>query len=170
MIETRIAKAVMVGCLALFALLVAFDNLTDYDANYAFVRHVMSMDTTYPANALLYRRVTSPALWQAGYALIIAGEGLTGIAFAAAAIALARRLHAAAARFNQAKRFAVVGATLGFLVWFFGFMVIGGEWFSMWQSPTWNGQQAAFRFYLTILAVLVFVNQADGDLAERPPP
>jgi predicted small integral membrane protein len=56
------------------------------------------------------------------------------------------------------------------LVWFFGFMVIGGEWFSMWQSPTWNGQQAAFRFYLTILAVLVFVNQADGDLAERPPP
>jgi predicted small integral membrane protein len=40
-------------------------------------------------------------------------------------------------------------------VWFFGFMVVGGEWFSMWQSPTWNGQEAAFRFYMTILAVLI---------------
>jgi predicted small integral membrane protein len=75
MIEARIAKAVMVASLALFALLVTFDNLTDYDTNYAFVRHVLSMHTTFPGNALLYRRVTSPALWQAGYALIIAGEG-----------------------------------------------------------------------------------------------
>src|SRR5690349_820756 len=75
MLENRIAKAIMVASLALFALLVAFDNLTDYDTNYAFVRHVLSMETTFPGNALLYRRVTSPVLWQAGYALIIAGEG-----------------------------------------------------------------------------------------------
>jgi predicted small integral membrane protein len=54
-----------------------------------------------------------------------------------------------------------VAAGLGFMVWFFGFMVIGGEWFQMWQSSQWNGQQAAFRFYLTILAVLIFVMQKD---------
>jgi predicted small integral membrane protein len=29
----------------------------------------------------------------------------------------------------------------------------------MWQSPKWNGQEAAFRSYLTILAVLIFVMQ-----------
>ena len=46
-------------------------------------------------------------------------------------------------------------------------MVVGGEWFQMWQSPTWNGQPAAFRFYLTILAVLIFVSRPDGDLATR---
>jgi Predicted small integral membrane protein (DUF2165) len=46
MIETRITKVVMVASLALFALLVTFDNLTDYDTNYAFVQHVLSMDTT----------------------------------------------------------------------------------------------------------------------------
>ena len=62
----------------IFALLVAADNLIHYDTNYAFVSHVLSMDTTFPGNALLYRRITSPILWQAGYALIIAGEGLTG--------------------------------------------------------------------------------------------
>ncbi len=48
MIETRITKVVMVASLALFALLVTFDNLTDYDTNYAFVSHVLSMDTTFP--------------------------------------------------------------------------------------------------------------------------
>ena len=63
MIETRITKVIMVASLALFALLVTFDNLTDYDTNYAFVWHVLSMDTTFPGNALLYRRITSPALW-----------------------------------------------------------------------------------------------------------
>ena len=66
--------------------------------------------------------------------------------------------------FNQAKRFAIIGATMGFLVWFFGFMVVGGEWFAMWQSQTWNGQDAAFKFYVAILGVLIYVNQPDGDL------
>lgn len=165
MIEARIVKVIMVGCLALFALLVTFDNLIDYDTNYAFVRHVLTMDTTFPGNALLYRRITSPALWQADYALIIAGEGLTGVVLAVAAVVLGRRLRADAAAFNRAKRLVHLGAGLGFLVWFFGFMVVGGEWFQMWQSAMRNGQEAAFRFYMTILVVLIFVNQPDGDLA-----
>ena len=149
----------------MFALLVAVNNLTDYGTNFAFVRHVLSMDTTRPGNALLYRRVTSPALWRAAYGLIILGEGLTGLSLGFAALAMLRQVRAAAARFNRSKRFVFVGAAIGFLVWFFGFMVVGGEWFQMWQSEAWNGQQPAFRFYLTILVVLIFVNQPDGDLA-----
>jgi predicted small integral membrane protein len=166
-IEVRIAKIVMVGCLALFALLVTFDNLADYGANYEFVRHVLSMDTTFPGNALLYRRLTSPILWNSAYCLIILGEGLTSFALGLAAIVLSRELRSAAIQFNRAKRFVFIGAALGFLVWFFGFMVVGGEWFLMRQSKSWNGQEAAFRFYLTILGVLIFVNQRDDDLATR---
>src|SRR5215472_18777876 len=161
MIESRIVKIVMVGSLALFAGLVTFDNLTDYETNYAFVRHVLSMDTTPLGNALMYRSITSPLLWRVGYALIIASEGATAIGFAAAAILLLRHLRSDAASFNRAKRLTAVAAGFGFLVWFFGFMVVGGEWFQMWQSPKWNGQQPAFRFYLTILAVLIFVMQKD---------
>jgi predicted small integral membrane protein len=163
--EARIAKTAMVGALAVFALLVTFDNLTDYATNFEFVRHVLSMDTTRPGNSLLYRRVTSPALWHAAYGLIIFGEGLTGLSLGLAALAMLRHVRAAAARFNRSKRFVFVGAAIGFLVWFFGFMVVGGEWFQMWQSEAWNGQQPAFRFYLTVLAVLIFVNQPDRDPA-----
>ena len=73
----------------------------------------------------------------------------------------AAHLRSPAISFNRAKGLAVVASGLGFLVWFFGFMVIGGEWFQMWQSSQWNGQEAAFRFYLTILTVLIFVMQKD---------
>ena len=167
MIELRLAKVLMVASLALFALIVATGNLADYGANFAFVQHVLSMDTTFPDSAIRWRAITSPPLWHLAYGLIILGEALTGVAFAIGTVALGRALRADAANFHAAKRWTVIGATLGFLVWFTGFMVVGGEWFAMWQSAVWNGQQPAFRFYLTILAVLIFVTQAEGELRPR---
>ncbi len=87
-----------------------------------------------------------------------------GLILALAAMRLTANLKANSACFNRAKKYAVVGAGLGFLLWFTGFMVVGGEWFAMWQSKTWNGQPAAFRFYMTLLAVIIFVSQPDGEL------
>jgi hypothetical protein len=72
--------------------------------------------------------------------------------------------NAPGAVFNQAKTLVVAASTLAFLVWYFGFMVVAGEWFAMWQSQTWNGQDAAFRFYMAVLGVLIFVALPDGDL------
>jgi predicted small integral membrane protein len=54
-----------------------------------------------------------------------------------------------------------LGLTAGFALWFFGFMVVGGEWFCMWQSPDWNGQESAFRFVACILLVLIYTAQHD---------
>lgn len=88
MLITRYTKIVMSLVLALFCLLVAFDNITDYGTNYLFVQHVMSMDTTFPGNALMYRSITNPVLWQIAYALIIAAEGITGLLFLAGAVRL----------------------------------------------------------------------------------
>ena len=88
MLIARYAKIVMSLVLAAFCLLVTFDNITDYGTNYLFVQHVLSMDTTFPGNALMYRSITNPVLWQIAYALIIAAEGVTGILFLAGAIRL----------------------------------------------------------------------------------
>ena len=163
MLITRLAKIVMCLALGLFCLLAAFDNATDYSTNYLFVQHVLSMDTTLPGNSLKYRAITSPVLWQLAYAAIIAAESLAGLLFVVGAAALWRVRLAPAATFNHAKGYAIAGAALAFLIWFFGFMVVGGEWFAMWESPTWNGQEAAFRFYMAALAVLIFLNQSDSD-------
>lgn len=160
----RYAKILMVLSLAAFAFMVTFNNITDYGSNYAFVQHVLSMDTTFPDNKAMYRAITSPVLWHAGYWVIIAGEGLTFILLLLGAIAMINARSASAAEFEASKKWVVAGATVGFLVWFFGFMVVGGEWFLMWQSKTWNGQDAAFKFYMAILGVLIFVNQRDGEI------
>jgi predicted small integral membrane protein len=161
----RLSKVVMVACLAAFAFIVTFDNVVDYDTNFQFVRHVLSMDTTFAGNALMYRSITQPAFWTMAYIAIIAAEGVCGVLLAVGAAAMLRNVRAGSATYERAKRFAVAGVTLGFLIWFLGFMVIGGEWFAMWQSSTWNGQQSAFRFYMTALAVLLFVSQPDKELS-----
>jgi predicted small integral membrane protein len=168
MLISRYAKIVMSLALAAFCLLVAFDNITDYSTNYLAVQHVLSMDTTFVGNALMYRSITNPVWWQLFYAVIIAAEAVTGILFLAGAIRLIQLRNAAGPAFNDGKALVIAGAVLAFLLWYFGFMVVAGEWFAMWQSQTWNFQQPAFRFVMIVLGVLIFVALPDGDFAGGP--
>lgn len=160
---SRYAKILMTFALATFAFLVTFNNITDYGSNFEFVKHVLSMDTTFPSNTAMYRAIETPLLWHIGYWGIIAGEGLTCLLLLNGAASMFAARNASGTDFDAAKKFMILGATLGFLVWFLGFMVVGGEWFLMWQSSSWNGQDAAFKFYMTILAVLIFVVQPERD-------
>jgi predicted small integral membrane protein len=159
----RLSKTTGVAAIALFASLVAFGNITDYGTNLAFVQHVFSMDTVFPTTTIKYRAIDNPTLQNSGYVLIIAAETLTAILcwIGAARLFLAS---GDAAAFNRAKGIAVAGLTLGFLIWQVGFMSIGGEWFGMWMSQKWNGVPDAFRFFVTILMVLIYLilpDQAD---------
>lgn len=163
MMMVRLVKVAMVASCALFALLVAFNNLVDYGSNAAFVRHTLSMDTTFPNNVLKGRAITSPTLWTIAYWSIIAAEAVTGLLLALATLRLAVAVRGPASDFNAAKQLVVLGMGLGFLLWFTGFAVVGGEWFAMWQSKEWNGVPSAFRFYVTLLLVLIFVMQRDSD-------
>lgn len=160
----RAAKVLLVLMIGLFSLLVGVDNIVDYGTNLAFVQHVMSMDTVFPSSTLTWRAITSPVLQHLGYALIIAAEILAGVLCIAGARRLWLARHGSAREFNGAKDVAVAGLVTGFSLWFFGFMTVGGEWFQMWQSQTWNGQQAAFRFIACIGLVLIFLNQKDDEL------
>jgi predicted small integral membrane protein len=164
MLAIRAAKVVTVAAIALFASLVALGNLTDYNTNFVFVQHVLSMDTIFPFSTIKYRAITRPSLHHAAYALIIAAQLLTALLCWIGALALTRNVRADATTFNRAKTFAVLGLTLGFVLWQVGFMSIGGEWFGMWQSKDWNGVPSAFRFAITIIAVLIFVAMPDHDL------
>src|ERR1700754_2623491 len=103
----RLAKILMSAMLAAFAGIVTFDNLADYGSNYLFVQHVLSMDTTFPNNALLYRATTDPMWWQVSYGLIIGGEAVTCLLLLAGSLALWRKRHASSAAFNRAKAWVV---------------------------------------------------------------
>ena len=84
-------------------------------SNYQFVRHVLSMDTTFPDNALRPRAIDSETLWPAAHAVIIAAEASTGLLLALGAVVLLGRLRASVKIFNHAKLWAVAGLTLGVL-------------------------------------------------------
>jgi predicted small integral membrane protein len=164
MLIPRITKIAMTAALAAFALIVAYDNIIDYGSNYEFVKHVLSMDTTFAGNALRSRAITDETVWHAAFALIIAVEAVTGLLLAIGAFVLLSSLKSPATVFNRAKVFAVTGLALGFGLWFFGFLVVAGEYFAMWQSKIWNGQEAAFRIVAVILGVLIYVSMPDDEV------
>jgi predicted small integral membrane protein len=153
----RICKAVVVlGVAACYTLLV-FNNITDYGSNYQFVRHVLLMDTTFPGNHSMWRAIHSPAAHAAFYLSIIAWEFLTMALCWWGGIRLLKTRRGTMPEFIRARSLAVSGLVLGLMMWLFAFLTIGGEWFLMWQSPTWNGQEAAFRMFTVLGLVLLFL-------------
>ena len=161
----RLCKIAMVAAIAFFASLVAFGNITDYGTNMAFVQHVLLMDTIFPGSTITYRAISSPDLQQAFYILIIAAETLTAVLCWIGAFIMLAHIGCGAAAFNRSKQWAVAGLAFGFLLWQMAFQSIGGEWFGMWMSHVWNGEDSAFRDFITILGVLIFVSLPERDEA-----
>jgi predicted small integral membrane protein len=167
----RLSKVAMVAAVAALFSVVALGNIIDYGTNYAFVQHVMSMDTLFPTTTITHRAITDPALHRAAYALIIATECLTALLCWLGALILLLRCRGLAPAFNRSKTIAIAGLALGFLLYQFGFIVIGGEWFGMWMSQQWNGVPSAFRYLTIVMLVLLFVVLPDGDVeAPTAPP
>jgi predicted small integral membrane protein len=75
----RLSRIALVTAVAFFFTLVAFGNITDYGANWKFVTHVMSMDTTFRDPDLMWRAVTDPKLQHAANGTIITGQALTAL-------------------------------------------------------------------------------------------
>jgi predicted small integral membrane protein len=162
-VTLRVAKVLLVFSVAIFYVLVVFNNITDYDSNYQFVRHVLMMDSTFPGNRGMWRAINSPAWHTVFYLSIILMEAVTMILSLWGGIRLARAVSGTTAEFARAKNLAIAALTLSLLTWFVVFLSVGGEWFLMWQSKTWNGQDAAFRMFTVIGIVLLFLVQAEGE-------
>jgi predicted small integral membrane protein len=159
----RWAKILPLAAISLFFTLVAFTNITDFDTNYQFVRHVLAMDTTFPDSHTTWRAIRSPAIHLAFYIGIILWETLSALLGWAGAIALLRARHASPAAFASAKRTGTPALTAGLLLWLLAFTAIGGEWFLMWQSRDWNGQQAAFRMFTTEALILILLLSPESE-------
>ena len=159
----RIVRLLLVFGVALLYTLVVFNNLTDYGSNYEFVRHVMMMDTTFPGNRGMWRAIHSPFLHTAFYVSIIAWETVTTLLCGWGAVRMTRALHGTPAEFHKSKQVAITGLALGLLQWLVAFLAFGAEWFLMWQSKEWNGQEAALRMFTVLGIVLLLVAQSETE-------
>jgi predicted small integral membrane protein len=159
----RLAKVLLLAAMALFFTLVVFNNTTDFDSNYQFVRHVLMMDSTFPGNKGMWRAIASQTVHVLFYGSIIAWETLNAVLCWWGSVALLRALRKTNAEFQRAKRVGIAALTAGMLLWFVAFLSVGAEWFLMWQSKIWNGQEAAFRMFACEGIVLLVLMVAEPE-------
>ena len=157
MVLIRLSKIALVLSVAFFLFLVVLNNITDYGSNMLFVENVLGMTTVFEGNQLLWRAITSPAIHTAFYISIILWEAVAMVLCIYGAFKLFRVLKGTKHAFESAKQIAVAGLVLSMLQWFVAFITVGGEWFTMWQSEIWNGQDAAFRMFACLGIVLIFL-------------
>lgn len=159
----RTTKVLLMGALALLHTLVVFNNVTDFGANYEFVRHVLRMDTTFPGNHAHWRAIATPGVQVGFYVAVIVWEAAVAVLLWWGAARLARSLRGTAPAFNSGKGVAAMGMGLSLLLWLVAFLCVGGEWFLMWQSQRWNGQEEAFRMFAVVALVLLIVLREDAE-------
>ena len=159
------AVAVLVACNALYIFLVALGNITDYDTNFAFVQHVLSMDTTNfgadPGTGLdpdvMWRAITDPVVWNIAYIGIIIWESIAAIVLIGACVLWLRAFITRGA-YDLARVLSTIGLLMIIILFFGGFITIGGEWFQMWRSTSWNGLDPAFRNAVLAAITLVLIH------------
>jgi predicted small integral membrane protein len=159
-----IAVAVLVAVNALYILLVALGNVTDYGTNLAFVQHVLSMDTTNfggrPGVGLdpdiMWRAITDPVIWNVAYIGIIVWEAAAAVVLILATVLMVRGM--VRGELRSARSVASIGLLMIVVLFFGGFIAVGGEWFSMWRSTSWNGLDTAFRNGMLAAVTLILVH------------
>ena len=163
----RGVKIAFVAFVGVFGVLTGADNIVDYSLNFEAVRHILAMDTIHRQSPLMARAITSPELQHIAYWIIIAAELLYGVLCLLGTLRLCFAWRRDRKAFDAAKLPATLGLALGFALYFFGFLVIAGEWFQMWQSSQWNAQPSAFRCLTSIALVLIILHLPDANSAHN---
>lgn len=144
----RVTTSIFVLMVAAYYLMVAFDNITNPTnpnaSNWPFVQGVLSGDGV-PADSGFQWRFIDATWFQAlSYIGVMVGETLAGVTLLIGGI-LGLRRSGSCPRWGNTQKWTYVGGTIGLAVFFFGFMVVGGNWFIMYLNSKWNGLEPAFQ-------------------------
>jgi len=158
-----VVVAVLTFFSALQMALIAFGNITDFDTNLAFVEGVLGMQTTNFGGTsgegldpdIMWHAITNPTLQVIGYVVIIIWESLAALVLIAAVVQWIRERGRG---YASARALTSIGLLMIVILFVGGFIVIGGEWFQMWRSTSWNGLDSALRYSLLALIPLVLVH------------
>ncbi len=158
----RYCKITVVSCVAVLLGAIALNNIFNYDINFSYVEHVLNMKAL-PTLAPHWRAFHSPLAHHAVYLLIIVAEMVAAILCLGGATDLYKIRHGSNEQFANAKSWALIGLTIGFVLFTTGFITIGGEWFYLWLAPApWSGAlNAATRLLVIDSAALVFLTLPD---------
>ena len=146
---------------AIYMALVTLNNLSDYNTNFNFVKGVFTMSDLSSGQANRWRAVDDDMLQHIAYLLIMALELTASVFLSVGAVRMFKARKGEVGKFHSAGKLVSSGLVLAVVLWFGLFIGIGGEWFLMWQSATWNGQPTAFSLTTIFLLFLVIQQRHD---------
>lgn len=156
--SVRHIKILLVVCISLLCLVYATQNVVNIDEAHAAIGYVMGMQdhVVYPSSFV--PPVQSPLLVWIALAVVVVLEYTAGVLAAKGAYDMWAARRGDAARFDASKRFALLGAGVGMLVWLGLFGVVGGAMFQMWQTTVGSGSlTGAFQYFGSMVLVALFV-------------
>ena len=159
--NTRLVKILFSGAIGLYVALVCFNNVFNYEANFQFVTVISKMDDIFSKEKNGWRSINSVFLHHLLFLFIIAWELLIAVLIWVGFFKMVGKFRSGAMEFKNAKKYAALGLSLGVLLWFTAFIAIGGEWFLMWQSKSWNAQPTAFMLTCCFLLFLIHHTRDD---------
>jgi predicted small integral membrane protein len=143
--------------ISFFGLLVMIHNFTDYESNYTYVAHILSMDTTTANQNILYRAIESPLLHHRIYWFIITMEVIYTVLCMMGTYQLYRKVHASADDFHEAKKLSIMGILVAIFIYYVCLQTVGVEWFDMDTSQTWNAKDWARHIVDFIFPVMIYM-------------
>tara|TARA_R110002110_G_scaffold383245_4_gene594643 strand:- start:4558 stop:5061 length:504 start_codon:yes stop_codon:yes gene_type:complete len=157
----RLVKiALLISC-AIFMTLIAVTNIFIYDVNFEYIKHVMSMDTTFQHPKYLSRAIVSPFWHHACYIFTIFCESLASLFCWIGVFQTLKYFFSDIDTFEKSKQWGILGLSFSVLIYVFLFFVIGNEWFASWQSKTWNAKQAVLPILVVLGICLIYFKQSD---------
>jgi predicted small integral membrane protein len=99
------------------------------------------------------------ALQNIGYVCIIVWESLAGVVLAGA---FAAWIIECGTGYGRARALSTIGLLMIVLLFVGGFVDVGGEWFQMWKSTTWNGLDTASRNIVVATLPLILIHLPVG--------
>lgn len=158
----KIVKVLLVAGMALYLTLTVIDNVTMPQPGFGAVQAAVGMETTFKHPGAMWRAITNPLLIWVIFALIVFMEAVAAtLCWIGAARLWAAR--GEARRFDDAKGTALLGLGITAAFYFIVFLVIGNEWFLMWQSqPMSLPLTISFRDFAAAILIVLFLDMPDA--------
>lgn len=152
---------ILTAIMASYMTLVAFGNITDFGTNQAFVQNVFDMRTTFNDEDLMWRAIESDTIANIAYIGIIVWETLTAIVLWWGVVRLVAGFRDG--DWHGGRRTASVGLLMMMILFAFGFITVGGEWFAMWQSSEWTGLDPALQNFILAGVAMILLHLPSRD-------
>ena len=154
----RVATSLFILMVSSYYLVVGFDNVTNPTnpnaSNWGFVQGVLKGDGVPAGSGFEWRFIDATWFHAISYIAIMALEILTGILLLVAGI-LGLKHAQNPEHWSRSQKWTFAGGLIGLGIFFFGFIVVGGNWFIMYLNSKWNGLDPAFQNSVMTVSMLV---------------